>query len=54
MGQSAQMPRTKVSRTIQASRASVRSASPTIAIAASSSPQLTAQASAALANSRHS
>ena len=53
-GHSDQIARIIVSRAIQPSSASVRSASPTIRIAAVRSPQLTAHASAALPNSRHS
>ena len=54
IGHSDQTARAMLSRAIQPSSASVRPASPTIAIAATSSPQLIAHASAALPNSRHS
>ena len=54
IGHSDQTARIVVSRAIQPSSASVRSASPTIAIAANSSPTLTAHASVALPNSCHS
>ena len=54
IGHSDQIARTSVRRAIQPSSASVRPASPTMAIAASRSPVLIAQATAALPNSRHS
>jgi AcrR family transcriptional regulator len=54
IGQMDQIASTMLSRAVQASSSCVRSASPTIAIAASSSAQPIAHAIAALPNSRHS
>jgi hypothetical protein len=54
IGHSDQTASTMVSRAIQPSSAAVRSASPTIAIAAVSRPTLIAHAVSALPNSRHS